>query len=167
MPSGPLEIKDKSYLTDAPPSDMPYKIVKLYQPKLLHCQYKLHTVQRVVMSLQTCLLVSATVRWMLLDHSHSISIPADILPLNIACLMALCFSFCYTCWYGVSLSAVSAGLVSHYKPCLLVWCLIISCARWYGASLKIMLFDLVPHYLPCLLVWCLTIGHAFWCDVSL
>ena len=30
MPPGPLEIKEKSYLTDAPPSDMPTNTVKLY-----------------------------------------------------------------------------------------------------------------------------------------
>ena len=30
MPTGPLEIKEKSYLTDAPPSDMPINTVKLY-----------------------------------------------------------------------------------------------------------------------------------------
>ena len=30
--------------------------------------------------------------------------PADLLSLNIACLLALCFSICYTCRYGVSLS---------------------------------------------------------------
>ena len=39
---GTLEIKEKSYLTDAPPSDMPINTVKLYQPRLLHCQYNLH-----------------------------------------------------------------------------------------------------------------------------
>ena len=33
MPPGPLEIKEKSYLTDAPPSDMPTNTVKLYQPR--------------------------------------------------------------------------------------------------------------------------------------
>ena len=42
MPSGPLEIKEKSYLTDATPSDMPTNTVKLYQPRLLHCQYNIH-----------------------------------------------------------------------------------------------------------------------------
>ena len=30
MPPGPLEIKEKSYLTDSPPSDMPTNTVKLY-----------------------------------------------------------------------------------------------------------------------------------------
>ena len=38
MPPGPLEIKEESYLTDAPPSDMPTNTVKLYQARLLHCQ---------------------------------------------------------------------------------------------------------------------------------
>ena len=41
MALDPLKIKE-SYLTDAPPSDMPTDIVKLYQPKLLHCQYNIH-----------------------------------------------------------------------------------------------------------------------------
>ena len=51
--SGPLEIKEKSYLTDTCPSDMPTNNVKLYQPRLLHCQYNIHhAVKRVVMSLQ-------------------------------------------------------------------------------------------------------------------
>ena len=48
----------------------------------------------------------------LLDCGHSISMPADLLSLKITCLLALCFSICYTCWYGVSLSAVSAGMVT-------------------------------------------------------
>ena len=42
MPLGPLEIKEKIYLTDAPPWDMPTNSVKLYQRKLLHCQYNIH-----------------------------------------------------------------------------------------------------------------------------
>ena len=52
MPPGPLEIKEKSYLIDAPPSDMPTNTVKLYQPRPIHCQYNIHAVQRVVVSLQ-------------------------------------------------------------------------------------------------------------------
>ena len=42
MPPGPLEIKEKSYLTDAPPTDMLTNNVKLYQPRLLYCQYNIH-----------------------------------------------------------------------------------------------------------------------------
>ena len=81
--------------------------------------------------------------------------------------IALCFSICYTCWFGVSLSAVSAGIVSHYRLCLLVWWIIIGHAFWFGTSLSAMPVGLVPHYRPCLFVWCLTIGHVFWCGTSL
>ena len=44
MPPGPLEIKEKSYWTDTPPSDMSTNTVKLYQPRLPHCQYNIHAV---------------------------------------------------------------------------------------------------------------------------
>ena len=68
---------------------------------------------------------------------------------------------------GVSLSAISAGIVSHYQPCLLVWWIIIGHAFWFGTSLSAMPAGVVPHYRPCLLVWCLTVGHVFWCGASL
>ena len=120
----------------------------------------------------------------LLDCGHSTSMPVDLLSLNSACLLALCFSICYTYWYGVSLSAVSAGMVSHHQPCLLVWCFVISHAFWVVtslsampvgvvphcightfwcvASLYVMSSGVVPHYRPCLLAWYLTKGHACW-----
>ena len=60
---------------------------------------------------------------------------ADLLSLNIACLLALCFSICYTCWYGVSLSAVSVGVVLH-----------IGHTFWFGTSLSAMPVGVVPHY---------------------
>ena len=80
-----------------------------------------------------------------------------------ACLLALCFSICYTCWYGVSLSAVLAGMVflisavpagvvPHFRSCLLVWCLTVGHVFWCGASLYAMSVGVVPHYMPCLLV---------------
>ena len=89
----------------------------------------------------------------------------------------LCFSICHTCWFGVSLSAVPAGVIPHYRPYLLMWCLNISPAElvwclsvghtfWCGASLHTIPSGVVPHYQPCLLVCCLTIGHAFWCGAS-
>ena len=92
----------------------------------------------------------------LLDCGHSISMPADLLSLSIACLLALRFYICYTCWYGVLLSVMFAGIVSHYQLCLLVRWFIIGHAFW-----------LVHHYQPCLLVWSITIGHTFWCGASL
>ena len=155
MPPGPLEIKEKSYLTDAPPSDMPNNTVKLYQPRLLHCQYNIHaciellcrcscniyacwpsvTVTNTAV-VRTCLLVEccckldacwtvATQSACLLTFCHSI----------LHFLLALRFSICYTCWYGVSLSAVLAVVVNHYRSCLLVWYIYISIVFWCGASL--------------------------------
>ena len=93
--------------------------------------------------------------------------PADLLSLNIACLLAVCFSICYTCWYGVSLSALPAGMVSLYQLCLLAWCFIIGHDFWFGTSLSAMPVDVVPHYRPYLLRWCLIVGHVFWCDALL
>ena len=105
----------------------------------------------------------------LLDCGHSISMPAGLLSLKITCLVAMCFSIsiCYTCWYDVSLSAVSAGVVNHYRSCLLVWYITISHACWCGASLWVMPSGVVPHCRSCLLVWCLNIGHACWRGTSL
>ena len=72
--------------------------------------------------------------------------PADPLSFNIACLPAVRFSICYTCLYGVSLSAVPAGMVMlHYRSGLLV-----------GTSLSAMPVGV-----------CLTIGHTFWGGASL
>ena len=182
MPPGPLEIKEKSYLTDAPTSHMPINTVKLYQPRLLHtCRVDscyvaaaaIYMPAGLVVLSQTPLLfkhaywLSAAARWMLAGlwplNQHAI----DLLSLNIACMLALCFSICYTCWYGVSLSAVSAGLVSLYQPCLLVLCFIKGHAFSFGVSLSAMPVGVVPHYRSSLLVWCLTVGHVCWCGASL
>ena len=84
----------------------------------------------------------------LLDCGHSISMSADVLSLNIACLLALCFSICYICWYGVSLSAVSAGMVSHYHGVVLH----IGHTFRLGTSLSAMPVGVVPYSMPCLLV---------------
>ena len=84
-----------------------------------------------------------------------------------ACLLTFCHSILHVCWRCASLSAIPAGMLSHYQLCLLVWCLTISCDCWCGASYRLYLFGLVHHYQPCLLVWCLTIDHAFWCGVLL
>ena len=101
----------------------------------------------------------------LLDCGHSISMSADLLSLSIACLLALCFYIFYTCWYGVLLSFVSAGIVSHYQLCLLVWWIIIGHAFWFCTPLSAMPVGVVPHYRSYLLVC--TIGHTFWCGASL
>ena len=92
----------------------------------------------------------------LLDCVRSISMPADLLSLNTA-----------LCWRCASLSAIPAGMVSHYQPCLLVLCFIIGHAFSFGVSLSAMPVGVVPHYRSCLLVWRLTVGHVFWCGDSL
>ena len=73
-------------------------------------------------AVRTCLLVECCCK---LDACWTVAIQPACLQiffsLNIACLLALSFSICYTCWYGVSLSAVSAGMVSHYQLCLRMW----------------------------------------------
>ena len=79
--------------------------------------------------------------WMLLldgfmlDHCHSISMLADLLPLNSECLLVWCFSICHTCWCVDSISAVPAGVVPQYRPCRQACCLIISHACWCVPSI--------------------------------
>ena len=82
-------------------------------------------------------------------------------------ILYVCFFFCYTCWYGVSLSAVPAGAVPRYRLYPLVWCLTISPACWCGASLSTIPSGVVSHYQLCLLVWCLIINITCWCVASL
>ena len=81
-------------------------------------------------------------------------------------------SFLHACWCCVSLFAIPAFMVSHYKPCLLVWSLTIGHAFWRDASLSAMPSGVLSHhsprllvwsyYQPCPLVWCLTVGHVCW-----
>ena len=66
-----------------------------------------------------------------------------------ACLSIFCHSILHDHWCGGSISAIPAGVVSHYQPCLLMWCLTIAIPS-----------GVVHHHQPCLLVWCLTTGHA-------
>ena len=93
----------------------------------------------------------------LLGCGHSFSMPADLLSLNIACLLVLCFY-----------SIIPADMVSQYQRRLLVWCrmlawrFIIGHAFWFGTSLSVMHVGVVPHCSSCLLMWLFTIGHACW-----
>ena len=88
-------------------------------------------------------------------------------------MLVWCLTFSHACWYGVSLSAVTAGVVLHYMPCFLVWYFLSTmpvvvaphyrhCLEgfWCGASQQVMSSGVVPHYRPCLLAWYLTIGHT-------
>ena len=165
IPPDPLEIKRKSYMTGAPPSDMLTNTMKLYQPRLLHCQYNitcrvescyvsaaatympaglvcrvescyvaaaatympagLVLLSQTPLLIQTCLLVEYCCK---IDACWTVATQS-------ACLLTFCHSILHVCWRCGSLSAIPAGMVSHFQPCLLVWCLIISRAWWCGESL--------------------------------
>ena len=159
MPVGPVPLRVESCYVASAATYMSAGLVILPQTPLLfkHAYW-----------------LGVAARWVLAGPLPlKICMPADLLPLNPACLLALCFSICHTCWYGASLSAVlggvvphcrlcfwrgaslsavPAGVVPHYRSCHLVWCLIISHTCWFGASLYVMPSGLVPHCMPCLLV---------------
>ena len=108
---------------------------------------------------QTCLLIEccckidacwtvATQSACLLTFCHSIMHVCWLLYLLY--LLVWCLTISRVCWYGVSLSAMPAGVVLHYRSFLL-----------FGTSLSAMPVGVVPHFRSCLLVWCLTIGHVF------
>ena len=76
-------------------------------------------------AVQTCLLVECCCK---MDACWTVATQS-------ACLLTFCHVILHGCWRCASLSAIPAGMVSHYQPCLLVWYLTISRACWCGASL--------------------------------
>ena len=76
-------------------------------------------------AVQTCLLVECCCK---MDSCWTVATQS-------ACLLTFCHTILHVCWRCASLSAITAGMVSHHQPCLLVWCLTISCACWFGALL--------------------------------
>ena len=78
-----------------------------------------------IAAVQTCLLVECCCK---MDACWPVATQS-------AYLLTFCHSILHVCWRCASLSAIPAGMVSHYQPCLLVWCLTISHACWRGASL--------------------------------
>ena len=179
MPPGQLKIKKKSYLTDAPPPDMPTNTVKLYQPRQYTCRVESCYVAAAATlyacwpsvtvtnttAVQTCLLIECCCK---MDACRTVAT-------KLACLLTFCQSILHVCWCCASLSSIPAGMVSHYQPCLLVshyqpcllvshyqLCFIIGHEFWFGTSLSAMPVGVVAHCMSCLLVWYLTIGHAYW-----
>ena len=73
-----------------------------------------------------------------------------------SCLLVWCFTIGPACLCGVLLSAMPAGVGSHYRHACLC-----------GVSIKVMHSSVVLHYQPCLLMLCFVIRHAFWCGTSL
>ena len=95
--------------------------------------------------------LSAAARWMLVGlwplnqlacwpFITQYCMSAGIVLLYLLYLLVGCLTISHVCWYGVSLSAMPAGVVPHF----------------------VMPSGVVPHCRPCLLVWCLTISHACW-----
>ena len=101
------------------------------------------------------------------------AIPTAMVSHSQRCLLVWCLTIDHAFWVGVSLSAVSAGVVRHYRPflsgvvphdrpCLLLWYLTVGHACWCGTSLSAMPVGEVPHHRTCLLVCYLAIGYACW-----
>ena len=176
MPPGPLEIKEKSYLTDTPHQTCQLTLWNFinqdryianitYIPcreLLCHCSCNIYvcwpsvTVTNTA-AVQKCLLVEFCCK---MDAYWTVATQS-------ACLLTFCHSILHVCWRCASLSAIPAVMVSHYQPCLLVWCLTISCACWYGISLSAVPAGMVSQYQLCLLEWYLTISCACCYGVSL
>ena len=77
---------------------------------------------------------------------------------QLACFRPFATQYCRSnCWYGVPLSAVSAGVVFYKK----------GHACWCSTSLSAMLAGVLLHIRSCILVWYLTISYACWCGASL
>ena len=142
MLPGLLENKEKNYLTDAPPSDMPmwnfisqdcYIVNTIYMPcreLLCRCNCNIYTCWPSVTvtntaAVQTCLLVECCCK---MDACWTVATQS-------ACLLTFCHSILLVGWGCDSLSAIPADMVSHYQPFLLVWYLTISHVYWSGASL--------------------------------
>ena len=132
MAPGPLKIKEKSYLTDAPPSDMPPNTVKLYQLSIQNtCRVESCSVAAAA-AYMPAVLVLLPQTPLLFKHAYWLSAAAIWMlagpwPLKQHACRPFATQYCHSyCCYGVSLSAVPADVVSYYKPCNLVWCLTIS-----------------------------------------
>ena len=144
MPSWPLEIKEKSYLTDA-----------LHQP----CQL---TVWNFIS--QDCYIVNTTYMQCrdLLIAAAATYMPAGLVLLSTTPLL---FKHAYwlrtaarwmlaglwplnqhACWPLVTQYCMSAGIVLLYLLFLLIWCLSTSPACWYGISLSAVPAGVVLHY---------------------
>ena len=122
-----------------PPSDITTNTVKLYQARLLLCQYNMHacwssaTTCRELLcrfscniyacrpsvtatntaAVQTCPLVECCCK---MDDCWTVAT-------QLACMSIFCQSILHVCWRCASLSAITTGTVTHYHLCLLVLCL--------------------------------------------
>ena len=144
MLPGPLEIKEKSCLTDALHltcqitlwnfiSQDCYIVNTTYmscKELLCRCSCNIYACWPSVTVTNT-----AAVRTSLLVECCCKRDACWTVATQSACLLTFCHSILHVSWRCASLSAIPAGMVSHYQPCLLVWCLTISRSCWRGESL--------------------------------
>ena len=124
MPPGPLEIKELSYLTDTPPSDMTTNNVKLYQPRLLHCQCKIHAFRDML----CCCVCNIYACWPSVTATNTAAVQI--------CLMVEYFCYMDAWWTMASQSAYLPTFCHLILPLILhVWCLTISRACWCSVLL--------------------------------
>ena len=153
MPFGPLEIKEKSYLTDAPPSDMPTNTVKLLlvRTATLSIQHTCHVGSCYVPAATAATYMPAGLMLLsqtplLFKHAYRLSTAARWILAGLWTLNQ------HACWPFVTQYYMSAGIVLLYL-----------CLLYYSAVSA----GVVNHYRSCLLVWYITISHACWCGASL
>ena len=85
-------------------------------------------------AVQTCLLVEWCARWVLTGSLPLNQYACRSFTTQSVCLPIFYHSILHACWCCVSLFAIPAYMVSHYKPCLLVWCLTIGHVCWSVAT---------------------------------
>ena len=141
MPSGPLKIKEKIYSNNGLPPGMPSNTVKLYQERLLHCQRNIQACWSSAIPCRELLCCCRSSCWSGVTETKNAAVQTCLLVVccckmnacwtvatQSACLLIFCHPILHVCCYCASLSALPAGVVSHYQPCKLVWCLTISIA---------------------------------------
>ena len=138
--SWPIETQ-REKLLNAPPPDMPTNSVKPYQACLCYvANVTFKFAEPVPLCVESCncnkyACWASAVECRCEMNAYSISMPVNHLPLNPACMIKWGFSICHTCMCGVSLSAMSAVVVPHYRSCLLACSLIIGHIFWCGTLL--------------------------------
>ena len=150
---------------------MPTNTVKLYPSSCKTATLSIQTTCRV----ESCFVVASATYMpaglvllpqtqLLFKHAYWLSTVAIWMlagpwPLNQHACRPFATQHCHSyCAYGVSLSAMPAGVVSNYRqhsgvvPHYQPWCFIIGHVFWCGTSLSLMPVGVIPHYRPCLLV---------------
>ena len=121
MPPDPLEIKEKSYLTDVPPSHCEIVLAKTATLSIQHTCREESCYVAATATYMPAGLVLLSQTPLLFKHAYWFSTAARWMLAGLWCLLTFCHLILHVCsgvcWRCVSLSA---GMESHYQPCLLV-----------------------------------------------